>query len=45
MKNILGLSVESIPWLMLIIAALTFITMIVVLMQKKQQDQDMNGNE
>ena len=42
MKRLLDLSVHSIPWLMLILAALTLVTMIVVLMQKKHQDRDMN---
>ncbi|MCU0384501.1 MAG: hypothetical protein MUE38_00620 [Flavihumibacter sp.] len=45
MKRLLDLSVHTIPWLMLILAALTLITMFIVLMQKKQQDRDMNGND
>ena len=39
MKRLLDLSVHSIPWLMLILAALTLVTMIVVLMQKKTPGQ------
>ncbi|WP_290708992.1 hypothetical protein [Flavihumibacter sp. CACIAM 22H1] len=45
MKRLLDLSVHSIPWLLLILACLTLITMVVVLMQKKQQDRDMNQND
>ncbi|WP_290791435.1 hypothetical protein [Flavihumibacter sp. UBA7668] len=45
MKRLLDLSVHSIPWLMLILAGLTLITMVIVLMQKKQQDRDMNQND
>ncbi|MBL7767630.1 MAG: hypothetical protein JNK20_01600 [Flavipsychrobacter sp.] len=45
MKRLLDLSVHTIPWLMLILAALTLITMFVVLVQKKHQDKDLNGND
>lgn len=45
MKRLLDLSVHTIPWLMLILAAFTLITMFVVLMQKKHQDRDINRKD
>ncbi len=44
MKRMLDLSVHTIPWLMLILAGLTLITMFIVLIQKKQQERDINRN-
>ncbi|MFD2527978.1 hypothetical protein ACFSQD_19295 [Flavihumibacter stibioxidans] len=45
MKNLLKLSVETLPWLMLFMAGLTLFTMIVVLYQKKQQHQKANRKQ
>lgn len=45
MKKLLELSVITLPWLMLIMAGLTFFTMIIVLYQKKQQHQKANRKQ
>ena len=39
MKRLLELSVHTLPWLMLSMAALTLVTMMVVLYRKKQQHE------
>ncbi|WP_156123725.1 hypothetical protein [Flavihumibacter sp. ZG627] len=37
MEKLLSLSIETLPWLMLIMALLTLVTMLVVLYHKRQQ--------
>lgn len=39
MKRLLELSVLTLPWLMLSMAALTLVTMMVILYRKKQQHE------
>ncbi|WP_160290258.1 hypothetical protein [Flavihumibacter solisilvae] len=39
MKRLLELSLHTLPWLMLSMAALTLVTMVIVLYRKKQQHE------
>ncbi|MCG7855553.1 hypothetical protein [Flavihumibacter sp.] len=45
MEKLLSLSIETLPWLMLIMALLTLVTMLVVLYHKRQQHIKINRKE
>ena len=45
MKNLLEFSINALPWVMVILAGLAFITMIVMLYHQKQHHHKLNRKD